>query len=40
MKFTNTSSINAMEISYGCFYKRSSKQVMKGAIVEAIYHKL
>ena len=29
-------SINAMEISYGCVYKRSSKPVMKGSRVESI----
>ena len=29
-------SINAMEISYGCVYKRSSKPVMKGSRVETI----
>ena len=29
-------SINAMEISYGCIYKRSSKPVMKGSRVESI----
>ena len=29
-------SINAMMISYGCFYKRSSKPVMKGSRVETI----
>ena len=28
-----SSSINAMEISYGCVYKRSSKPVMKGSRV-------
>ena len=28
-------SINAMEISYGCLYKRSSKPVMKGSRVES-----
>ena len=28
--------INAMEISYGCVYKRSSKPVMKGSRVESI----
>ena len=31
-------SINAMEISYGCVYKRSSKPVMKGSRVESIEH--
>ena len=29
-------SINAMEISYGCVYKRSSKPVMKGSRIETI----
>ena len=29
-------SINAMMISYGCVYKRSSKPVMKGSRVETI----
>ena len=29
-------SINAMMISYGCVYKRSSKPVMKGSSVETI----
>ena len=29
-------SINSMEISYGCVYKRSSKPVMKGSRVETI----
>ena len=29
-------SINAMEISYGCVYKRSSKPVMKGSRVETM----
>ena len=29
-------SINAMEISYGCVYKRTSKPVMKGSRVETI----
>ena len=29
-------SINAMEISYGCVYKRSIKPVMKGSRVETI----
>ena len=28
--------INAMEISYGCVYKRSIKPVMKGSRVESI----
>ena len=28
--------INAMMISYGCVYKRSSKPVMKGSRVETI----
>ena len=31
-----TLSINAMMISYGCVYKRSSKPVMKGSRVETI----
>ena len=29
-------SINAMMISYGCIYKRSSKPVMKGSMVETL----
>ena len=29
-------SINAMMISYGCVYKRSSKPVMKGSRIETI----
>ena len=29
-------SINAMMISYGCIYKRSSRPVMKGSRVETI----
>ncbi len=29
-------SIDAIEISYGCVYKRSSKPVMKGSRVESI----
>ena len=29
-------SINAIEISYGCVYKRSSKPVIKGSRVETI----
>ena len=29
-------SMNAMEISYGCVYKKSSKLVMKGSRVESI----
>ena len=28
--------INAMMISYGCVYKRSSKPIMKGSRVETI----
>ena len=28
--------INAMEIAYGCVYKRSSKPVIKGSRVESI----
>ena len=31
-------SINAIMISYGCVYKRSSKPVMKGSRVETIEH--
>ena len=31
-----SSSINAIEISYGCVYKRSSKPVMKGSRVESV----
>ena len=31
-----SSSIDAIMISYGCVYKRSSKPVMKGSRVEAI----
>ena len=31
-------SIDVMMISYGCFYKRSSKPVMKGSRVETIEH--
>jgi len=31
-----SSSIDAMMISYGCVYKRSSKPVMKGGRVETI----
>ena len=31
-----SSSINAMEISYGCVYKRLSKPVIKGSRVESI----
>ena len=35
--FSKTShSIDAMMISYGCVYKRSSKPVMKGSRVETI----
>ena len=30
------SNINAIEISYGCVYKRSSKPVMKGSRIESI----
>ena len=29
-------SINAMMIAYGCFYRRSSKPVMKGSRVQTI----
>ncbi|MDC3034800.1 hypothetical protein OA254_00855 [Prochlorococcus sp. AH-716-P05] len=32
----NSSMINAILISYGCVYKRSSKPVMKGSRVESI----
>ena len=32
----SSTSIDAMEISYGCVYKRSSKPVMKGSRVESI----
>ena len=32
----NTSIINAILISYGCVFKRSSKPVMKGSRVESI----
>ena len=31
-----SSSIDAMEISYGCVYKRARKPVMKGSRVESI----
>ena len=31
-----SSMINAILISYGCVFKRSSKQVMKGSSVESI----
>ena len=34
--FKKSPTINAMEISYGCVYKRSSKPVMKGSRVESI----
>ena len=33
---TNSSIINAILISYGCVFKRSSKPVMKGSKVESI----
>ena len=33
---TPSQSIDAMMISYGCVYKRSSKPVMKGSRVETI----
>ena len=33
-----STSIDAMMISYGCVYKRSSKPVMKGSRVETIEH--
>ena len=32
----NSSMINAILISYGCVYKRSSKPIMKGSRVETI----
>ena len=32
----NSSMINATLISYGCVFKRSSKQAMKGSRVESI----
>jgi len=32
----NPSMINAILISYGCVLKRSSKQIMKGSMVESI----
>ena len=32
----NTSMINAILISYGCVFKRSSKPVMKGSRLESI----
>ena len=32
----NSSMINAILISYGCVFKRSSKSVMKGSRVESI----
>ena len=31
-----STSINAMDIKYGCIYKRSSRPVMKGSRVETI----
>ena len=31
-----SSNIDAMEISYGCVYKKASKPVMKGSRVESI----
>ena len=34
--FKPSDSIDAMMISYGCIYKRSSKPVMKGSRVETI----
>ncbi|MDC3044708.1 hypothetical protein OA098_01330 [Prochlorococcus sp. AH-736-B04] len=34
--FNNSSMINAILISYGCVFKRSSKPVMKGSRVESI----
>jgi hypothetical protein len=33
----STPSIDAMMISYGCVYKRSSKPVIKGSRVESIW---
>tara|TARA_Y100000739_G_scaffold208732_1_gene198112 strand:+ start:881 stop:1129 length:249 start_codon:yes stop_codon:yes gene_type:complete len=32
----SSANINAMEIAYGCVYKRSRKPVMKGSRVESI----
>ena len=34
--YKTSRSIDAMMISYGCIYKRSSKPVMKGSRVESI----
>ena len=34
--FKNSSMTNAILISYGCIFKRSSKPVMKGSRVESI----
>ena len=34
--FKPSSSIDAMIFSYGCVYKRSSKPLMRGTIVETI----
>ena len=34
--FKNSSMVNAILISYGCVFKRSSKPVMKGSRVESI----
>ena len=34
--YKNTSIINAILISYGCVFKRSSKPVMKGFRIESI----
>ncbi len=34
--FPSFASIDAMMISYGCVYKRSSKPVMKGSRIETI----
>ena len=33
--FKNSSMVNAILISYGCVFKRSSKPVMKGSRVES-----
>jgi len=32
----NSSTINAILISYGCVFKRSSKPIMKGSRIESI----
>ena len=34
--FKNSSMINAILISYGCFFQRPSKPVMKGSRIESI----